>query len=210
MLLRQRGGTPIASSTSPWQNHGMLEHIPRIQKSPLYSEELLWYCVKAKPKQEGVAARLLRYELRLEVFCPKVRFKRARSTGIAWVHEAMFPGYLFVRFIYPELYRRVAAMNGVAKTLAFGGRPCVIGQSIIDDLRRHVSDGETVEISAELRKGEEVKIVDGPFLGIRALVTRILPAQDRVAILLEMLGQQLEIEMSSAAVLPDMRHPLAG
>ena len=55
-----------------------------------------------------------------------------------------------------------------------------------------------------------MKIVDGPFLGIRALVTRILPAQDRVAILLEMLGQQLEIEMSSAAVLPDMRHPLAG
>ena len=131
---------------------------------PLFSEELLWYCVKTKPKKEGVATRLLRGELGLEVFCPKIRFKRARSTGVAWVNEAMFPGYIFARFVYPELYRRIAATSGVAK---------------------------------------------GPFLGVRALVTRILPARDRVAILLNMLGQEREIEVSTAAVLPDIHHPLA-
>ena len=64
---------------------------------------------KTKPKQEGIATRLLRAELRLEIFCPKIRFKRARSTGVAWVNEAMFPGYLFVRFVYPQLHRRIAA-----------------------------------------------------------------------------------------------------
>jgi transcriptional antiterminator RfaH len=174
-----------------------------------FRDELLWYCVKTKPKQEGIATRLLRAELGLEVFCPKIRFKRARSTGVAWVNEAMFPGYLFVRFVYPELYRRIAATSGVAKTLSFGGFPCVVEDTIVEDLRRHVADGETVEISAEIRKGEEVKVVEGPFMGVKALVTRVLPARERVAILLSLLGQEREIEVSAKAVLPDMRHPLA-
>lgn len=178
-------------------------------ENPLFREELLWYCVKTKPKQEGVATRLLRSEMGLEVFCPRIRFKRARATGVAWVNEAMFPGYLFVRFVYPELHRRVAATSGVAKTLSFGGRPCVVEDSIIADLRHHVADGETVEISAEIREGEEVKVVEGPFTGVKALVTRILPARERVAILLNLLGQEREIEISSSALLPDVRHPLA-
>lgn len=174
-----------------------------------FSEELLWYCVRARPKQEGVATRLLRQELGLEVFCPKIRFKRARSTGVAWVQEAMFPGYLFARFVYPQLYRRIAAISGVAKTLSFGGRPCVLDESIIADLRLHVADGEIVEIASEIREGEEVKVIEGPFLGVRALVTRILPARDRVAILLSLLGQEREVEVSAGSLLPDVRHPLA-
>jgi len=173
-----------------------------------FPEELLWYCVKTKPKQEGVATRLLRGELGLEVFCPKIRFKRARTTGVAWVNEAMFPGYLFVRFIYAQYYRRIAATSGVAKTLSFGGRPAVLDASIIDDLRRHVADGETVEIASEIKEGEEIKVVEGPFQGVRALVTRVLPSRERVAILLNMLGQEREIELSSEAVLPNVRHPL--
>jgi transcriptional antiterminator RfaH len=85
----------------------------------------------------------------------------------------------------------------------------VLDESILRDLRRHVADGETVEITSEIKEGEEVKVVEGPFLGVKALVTRILPARDRVAILLNMLGQEREVEVSVAAVLPDVRHPLA-
>ena len=176
---------------------------------PFFSDELLWYCVKTRPKQEGVASRLLRSELGLEVFCPKIRFKRARVTGVAWVNEAMFPGYIFARFVYPELYRLIASTSGVAQTLAFGGRPAVLNEAIITDLRRHVADGETVEIASEIKPGEEVKVIEGPFLGVRALVTRILPTRDRVAILLNMLGQDREVEVSTTSVLPDIRHPLA-
>jgi transcriptional antiterminator RfaH len=175
----------------------------------VFSGELHWYCVKTRPKQEGIATRLLRSELGLEVFCPKIRFKRARSTGVAWVQEAMFPGYLFARFVYPQFYRRIAATSGVAKTLSFGGHPCILEDFLVEDLRRHVADGETVEIVSEIKEGEEVKVVEGPFLGVRALVTRVLPARERVAILLSMLGQEREIEVPASALLPNVRHPLA-
>jgi transcriptional antiterminator RfaH len=178
------------------------------EETPFLAESL-WYCVKTKTRQEGAATRLLRAELGLEVFCPKIRFKRARVTGVAWVNEAMFPGYLFVRFAYPLLHRRIAATTGVARILSFGGRPSVVEDAVLGELRRHVADGETVEISAEIREGEEVKVVEGPLSGVKALVTRVLPARERVAILLSMLGEEREIEVPAAAVLPDLRHPLA-
>ena len=196
---------PIAEPKGSWQHHRVSD---RDSPPLVFPEELLWYCVKAKPKQERIATRLLRSELGIEVFCPKIRFKRARATGVAWVNEAMFPGYLFARFVYPELYRRIAATSGVAKTLCFGGHPAILDELIIADLRQYVADGETVEIASEIKEGEEVKVIEGPFLGIRALVTRVLPARERVAILLNMLGQEREIEVSAGAVLPDVRHPL--
>lgn len=175
-----------------------------------FRDEPLWYCLRTGVRQEAAATRLLRAELGLEVFCPRIRFKRPRATGVTWVHEAMFPGYLFVKFAYPLLHRRIAATSGVARILSFGGRPCVVEDSVIRDLRRHVNDGETVEISPEIREGEEVKIVEGPLSGVRALVSRVLPAQERIAILLSMLGEEREIEVSAEAVLPDLRHPLSG
>lgn len=174
-----------------------------------FRDEPLWYCVKTGTRQEAAATRMLRAELGLEVFCPRIRFKRARVTGVAWVHEAMFPGYLFARFSYPLLHRRIAATSGVARILSFGGRPSVVEDSVIWDLSRHVNDGETVEISSEIREGEEVKIVEGPLIGVRALVSRVLPARERIAILLSMLGEEREIEVPAAAVLPDLRHPLS-
>lgn len=174
----------------------------------VFPEEPLWYCVRTKPRQEGLATRLLRAELGIEVFSPRVRFRRARTKGVTRVNEAMFPGYLFARFAYPELYRRVAATSGVTRTLAFGGRPAVLDASIIADLRSHVSKGETVDISSDVGEGAEVKVVEGPFLGVRALVTRVLPSRERIAILMDMLGQEREIEVARESVLPDVRHPL--
>ena len=97
----------------------------------------------------------------------------------------------------------------MAKTLSFGGKPCVLDESIIAELRTHVSDGEVVEIASSIHEGEEVKVVEGPFLGVRALVTRVMPARERVAILINMLGQEREVEVATEAVLPDIRHPLA-
>ena len=36
-----------------------------------------------------------------------------------------------------------------------------------------------------------------------------MPARERVAILINMLGQEREVEVATEAVLPDIRHPLA-
>jgi len=51
-------------------------------------------------------------------------------------------------------------------------------------------------------------LVEGPFRGLRAIVTKILPAKDRIAVLLELLGIEREVEVPIYSVLPDTVHPL--
>lgn len=168
-----------------------------------------WYCVKARPRQEKSAKAALIGEAGIEVFCPLLRFERARKSGRVRVLEAMFPGYLFARFCYDEQYRRVRSINGVSTIVSFGGIPAVVPEEIIHELRASVADGETVDIPVSLSVGEEVQVVDGPFQGIRAIVTSVMPARARVTVLLELLGMEREVEVSEKAVLPHMIHPMA-
>ena len=172
------------------------------------TDDLLWYCVRAKPKTERTTSQLLRTEAGIEVFCPAVRFERARRSGRTWVTEAMFPGYLFGRFAYVSQHRLVRSTHGVSQILGFGGEASVVPGSIIQELRASVQDNETVTIASSIEVGEEVNLVTGPFRGIRAVVTRVLPARERIAVLLEVLGMEREVEVAVSAVLPDVTHPL--
>ena len=56
------------------------------------TDDLHWYCLRTKPKTERITSTILRSEAELEVFCPFIRFERARRSGRLWVTEAMFPG----------------------------------------------------------------------------------------------------------------------
>ncbi|TSA32190.1 MAG: hypothetical protein D4R65_09770 [Verrucomicrobiaceae bacterium] len=168
-----------------------------------------WYCLKTRPRHERAAKHSLLGEVRVEVFCPLLKFERARRSGRARVTEAMFPGYLFARFDYPNQHRMVATTNGVSTIVGFGGIPAVVPDGVIDELKASVTAEETVEIPNTVEIGEEVQVVEGPFQGIRAIVTKVMPARERVTVLLELLGMEREVEVPGNAVLPDARHPMA-
>ncbi len=173
------------------------------------SEEPRWYCVRVRPKQEAVTARMLRGETGVEVFCPFIRFKRPRRGSTMWVTEGMFPGYLFGRFSFPAVHRHIMSISGVSAIVRFGDQPAVVPEEIIEELRAHVTDKETVILPQPIEAGSEVEIVDGAFKGVKAVVSRLLPARERVAVLLEVLGMEREVEIAARDVLPGAAHPLS-
>lgn len=178
------------------------------RKPVLPPEGLHWFCVRTKRLSEGISAQALRSEIGLEVFCPMIRFQRARRSGKVWVREALFPNYLFSRFDFFENFRRVQAARGVLKIVGFGGVPAPVAGAIITELRSRFGDAETVQMESSVQPGEEVKIIGGPFQGISALVTHVLPAKQRVAILLELLGTEREVEVSVEHIIGEQSHPL--
>jgi transcriptional antiterminator RfaH len=182
-----------------------------MQDTPLMdSDEPLWFCVQTQPKHEKLAAQFLRSRVGLEVFSPVLRFQRVTVTGRKWFEEALFPGYIFGRFPYSTHYRLVASSMGVTKIVGFGGMPAIVEGRVIEDLRMFVRDNETIEILPQIVPGDEVTVLDGPFRGLRAVVTRIMPAKERVAVLLDLLGTQREVEVTAARVVPGKVHPLSG
>ena len=172
--------------------------------------EPLWFCVKTRPKHEKLSAHFLRSRVGLEVFSPVLRFQRATVSGRKWFEEALFPGYVFARFPWRSHYRLVASSMGVTKIVGFGGQPAVVHEGVIAELREFVRDNEIIEISPEIAPGDEVTLLEGPFKGLRAVVTRVMPAKERVAVLLDLLGTQREVEVTADRVVAGKAHPLAG
>src|SRR5260221_14270934 len=100
------------------------------------SETLLaWFCVRSQLKHEHIAAAHLRRYQAIEVFLPRIRFKRSRQQGPVWVTEALFPNYIFARFNWKNSLRAVLHARGVAGVVHFGKSWPVIPDESIDQLR---------------------------------------------------------------------------
>ena len=168
-----------------------------------------WYCLRSQPKHEHIAAAHLRILEGVTVFCPRIRFKRATRQGLAWVTEAMFPGYLFARFELAEMHRQVRYAHGVSGIVRFGDRYPTIEEGALVQLRGHTGVMEIKELSYDLSQGDQVRIVNGSFTGLVAVVTQVLPAKERVKVLMDFLGRKIEAEVESSNVLPQVGHPLA-
>jgi len=143
-----------------------------------------------------------------EVFCPHIRYEKARKTGKVWANEALFPNYLFSRFEYTDRYRWVLSTRGVLKIIGFGGSPALVPEHIISELRLAVCQEETIEIESRVDEGDTVNVIDGPLKGIQAIVSRVMPGRDRVLILMDLLGEEREVEVSSEDLLADHENPL--
>ena len=160
----------------------------------LYSE-LAWFCVRSQPKHEHIASANLRRNHELQTVNPRIRFSRTTSRGPVWVTESLFPNYLFARFNWEASLEIVRHTGGVAGVVHFGHFWPIIPDSTIAGLRELVGEDEIRSIDQTLRVGDEVEIARDVFRGFQGIVTRVMPARQRVAVLLDFLGRQTVVEV---------------
>ena len=168
---------------------------------PGQADKDFWFCLKAQPKREHLAAAGLRKQFNVVCFAPRLRARKLTKRGAVWFVEAMFPGYFFAQFDYATQRRAVEHAPGVRGLVKFGDRLATIDAPTIESLRRRMEANETVTIDPEIKVGQEVQIAHGPFLGLEALVTQLLPASERVRVLLEFLGRSVQMEVSKATLI---------
>jgi transcriptional antiterminator RfaH len=156
--------------------------------------------VRSQPKHEHIAAANLRRHPGTEVLNPRIRFRRPTRRGPVWVTESLFPGYLFARFDWHQYLRLVHHTAGVTGVVHFGSRWPTVPDEVIDGLRHSVGPEELRVLGADMAEGEEVQIAGGAFHGLAGVVTRVMPARKRVAVLLEFLGRQTTVEVTMDAV----------
>ena len=173
------------------------------------TNETHWFCIRSHPKHEHIAAAQLRQWEGIEVFCPRLRFRRKTRTGAAWVTEALFPNYLFARFDARDFLCMVRSTRAVSGIVHFGSKYPLIPHETIEALRQSVGDKEIDTISPVLEIGDAVTIASGAFQGLECVIHRIMPARQRIAVLLELLGQTTLVEIHMGEVIRKHLHPLA-
>lgn len=129
--------------------------------------------------------------------------------GPVWFSEALFPGYLFSRFTPLKSQKAVSYARGVAGLVRFGEELAVIPEDTILELRSQMGEEDCKVLDAEVREGDTVTITEGIFRGLTTVVTQLLPARERVRVLLEFLGESREVEVQQKNLIPSREHFLS-
>jgi transcriptional antiterminator RfaH len=165
-----------------------------------------WYCVKAQTKREHIAAGHLRELEGVEVFCPRLRYRKATRRGKIWWVEPMFPGYLMAKFDLMNQERAITFCQGVRGLVRFGDKIPPVPDEFVTALRHEIlqrekAEGDVLTLNTVIDVGEEVEVAVGPLQGMRGQVVAVAPASERVKVLLEFLGQQNAIDLDLFSIL---------
>lgn len=158
-----------------------------------------WYCVRSRPKHEHIAAARLR-EAGIEVFLPRIRFKKPSVRGPVWTTEALFPNYLFARFELHDSLRLVRSAAGVSTVVKFGEHTPAVPEEAIGALRASMGADELRVLSAAFAPNDMVQFSGGALHGLTAVVSEMKPAKERVRVLLDFLGRQTTVEVEAASL----------
>lgn len=167
-----------------------------------------WYVVRAQTKREHTSARYIRKELGLEVVAPQIRYTKVTRRGKVLWREAMFPGYLFVKFDRNVDERAVCYAPGVLKMVRFGDYVPGIEEGFVLNLKDIVGDEEVLDLQHGVELGQEYEVASGALKGNVGEVLEVLTGGQRALLLMEMIGGERVIEVDVFSLLLPSRPDL--
>jgi len=162
-----------------------------------------WYCARTKPKHDHIAAANVRKNLGLQVFHPQLRVERATKRGVVHIVEPLFPCYIFVRCLLEDSLDDLQYTPGISSLVRFGNGIPKVPDSVVEELQECFESTEPMTVQDHLSPGSEVLVMEGAFAGMNAVVLRLLPARQRVQVLLDFLGRPTPVEVPRTSVVTE-------
>lgn len=159
---------------------------------------LLWLLLRTKPRQErGVAESLLARGV--QGYLPRLLEPRTHLRAPLGP-VPLFPSYVFARCVARDRWAAVNYCPGAIGVVRFGGLVAAVEDEVVAGLVDREGDrGYLVprEIRHEPRAGARARVVAGPLRGFEGVVTRYLPAKDRVRLLLSLVSGVRNVELDA-------------
>jgi transcriptional antiterminator RfaH len=156
-----------------------------------------WACAQLVPQRERFAlAMLARAEF--TVYAPRLREWRSTKRQGMHQHElALFPGYAF---LWIQLQWHAARWcPGVVRLVMDGLQPAKVPDAVIDEIRARERNGVLEVPRRQLKTGDQVRILAGPFQGHFAIYSG-MSGPERVSVLLHILGAATRVSLASKDV----------
>jgi len=160
------------------------------------NQNRFWYLVVTKPQSEFKAQEnLLRQGYK--TYLPLIQTSHRRNGKIVNQTKAFFPRYLFISLNREtDNWSPIRSTIGVAGMVRFGGMPAVVPENMIDNLKKNENEfGLQVTEKRELKLGDKVEIIDGPFQGYKAIYQK-MRSIERVSVLLDIVGKNTQVTLS--------------
>lgn len=199
-----RGRQPVLdqANTNNMATYAQPGCSPRLASAPSEAQRAErpdWYAVRVRPRSEKIVATALQ-EKGYEDFLPLYRKRSKWSDRTKDIALPLFPGYVFCR---ADLSGKPPLIStpSVIGILSFCGKPALISDREIVEVRRIVNSGVYAEPWPFLRDGQRVRIERGSLAGIEGIVLRA-KSDWRVVLSIEALCRSVAIEVDRECVIP--------
>ena len=159
-----------------------------------------WYLAYARPNSEQKAEFNLTAQ-GFVAFLPQIEKTIRHARRLKMVRRPLFPRYLFVRLdIARDRWLSVHSTIGVSRLVTQDGRPIAVPVGVVENLLAH-SDAGVTRVDFDLKRGQRVRILSGPFADFTATLGRLDEGR-RVEVLLEMMGTVVPASVDRRALAP--------
>ena len=167
-----------------------------------------WYVIHTYSGYEDAVAKSLKQRIEslamedkiFNVIVPKEKKIKIKNGKRKVVEEKIYPGYVLVEMIVTDdSWYIVRNTPNVTGFVGVGTTPVPVSQTEIENLKRRMGV-ETPQYRIEVKLGELVKIVDGPFKDFDGKVSEIDEERGKIKVLVNMFGRDTPVELDSLQI----------
>jgi transcriptional antiterminator NusG len=136
-------------------------------------------------------------ELVTKVLVPTEQVSEVRSGKRRVSSRKFFPGYLLVEMELDEkTYFLIKTTPGVTGFIGLGKKPTALGDGEIGEILKK-SEETKVKPSPKtiFDKGEQVRVIDGPFVNFNGTVEEIHPEKGKLKVSVSIFGRSTPVEL---------------
>lgn len=171
-------------------------------------QERNWYALHTYSGYEESVARNLKQRIEsmgmddkiFNVIVPKEKKIKIKNGKREVVEEKFFPGYVLVEMIVTDdswyVVRNTPRVTGF---IGAGTTPIPIPKEEIERLQKRMGEKEP-EYKIDVKIGDLVKIIDGPFKDFDGKVSEIDEERGKIKVLVNMFGRDTAVELDSLQI----------
>jgi transcription antitermination factor NusG len=155
-----------------------------------------WYAAYTLPNYEKRVLSLLEKK-NFNVYLPLQKVVRQWSDRKKQLQVPLFPSYIFINMAEAQRFE-ICNVSGISRLISQGGKPVIVKEWEIDTIR--LLENERLEVEQEIIEGDDVKIIEGPFAGLKGKIF-VKKGRERFCVRLNSFNQSLSLELSIASIL---------
>ena len=111
------------------------------------------------------------------------------------VTKKILPGYVLVEMkMSDQSWSVVRNTPGVTGFVGSGGTPTPLEEAEVSKILKQMTE-EAPKVKVGFRRGQSVRVIDGPFIDFVGLVDEINTEKGKVKVLLSLFGQETPVEL---------------
>ncbi|HVP10627.1 MAG TPA: transcription termination/antitermination protein NusG [Phycisphaerae bacterium] len=189
------------------------EALPAAPTTPSSGRPMQWYVLRVASNREEQVCEALTRKVKIEhleervgrILVPTQREKRMRS-GVARVYDRkLYPGYVFVEMapeedgsIAENVWFVIKETMSVGDFIGSDGKPTPMKPHDVEKMLAIVeksAEQPTLAGMAGLKKGDAIKVKEGPFENFEGEIDEVFPDKGHVRVIVTIFGRPTPIEL---------------